>query len=229
MTTLEQDPPMGERESDVDPVPLHEPIWREMTEPRDGYEPTPMWLVFACMLLLGWGGYYLGTLSFDFRADVLDMGGLPAAAPAATTPAALDPVALGKRVYNHCAPCHQRDGAGVAGVYPPLAGSAVLLGPPQVPAAIVLHGLEGPWQAGGRSYNNAMPGWEAKLSDEQVAAVLTFARAAWGNVAPPVDAALVAQVRQRSAGQRQPWRAASLATFAAAWAASAPTEAATAR
>jgi len=229
MTTLEQDHRQGDRESDVDPVPLHEPIWREMTEPRDGFEPTPMWLVFACMLLLGWGGYYLGTLSFDFRADVFDMGGLPAAAPAAAAPQEMDPLALGKRVYNNCAACHQRDGAGLAGVYPALAGSAVLLGPPQVPAAIVLHGLEGPWQAGGRTYNNAMPAWEAKLSDEQVAAVLTFARASWGNGAAPVAPELVAEVRRRSAGQRQPWRAASLAAFAAAWDASSPVEAAAAR
>ncbi len=229
MTTLEQNPRQREPESDVDPVPLHEPIWREMTEPRDGFEPTPMWLVFACMLLLGWGGYYLGTLSFDFRADVFDMGGRPAAAPAAAAPTALDPLALGTRVYNNCAACHQRDGAGLAGVYPALAGSAVLLGPPQVPAAIVLHGLEGPWQAGGRTYNNAMPAWEAKLSDEQVAAVLTFARAAWGNAAPPVAPELVAQVRERSAGQHQPWRAASLAAFAASWVAPASAEAAAAR
>lgn len=230
MTTLDRDDRQRERESDVDPVPLHEPIWREMNEPRDGHEPAPVWLVFAFMMLLGWGGYFLGTLSYEFRGDVFDMGGLPAAAPSAAEPVALDPMVLGKRVYNNCSACHQRDGAGLAGVYPPLAGSAVLMGPPEVPAAIVLHGLEGPWQAGGRTYNNAMPGWEAKLSDEQVAAVLTFARASWGNAAPPVADALVAAVRERAAGQRQPWKAASLADFAASWAASATaTEAAAAR
>lgn len=230
MIPPDRDRGRSERESDVDPVPLHEPIWREMTEPRDGHEPAPVWLVFAFMMLLGWGGYYLGTLSFDFRADVFDMSGLPAPVPAAAESVALDPLVLGKRVYNTCSACHQRDGAGLAGVYPPLAGSAVLLGPPEVPAAIVLHGLEGPWEAGGRTYNNAMPGWEGKLSDEQVAAVLSFTRASWGNAAPQVSDTLVAAVRQRSAGQRQPWRAASLADFAAAWAASAPaTEAAAAR
>lgn len=217
-------------ELDVDPVPLHEPIWREMTEPRDGYEPAPVWLVFLFMLLLGWGGYYLGTQSFEFRADVFDMGHPPAPEAAAAAPGPADPLALGRRVYNTCAACHQRDGSGVTGAYPPLAGSAVLLGPPEVPAAIVLHGLEGPWEAGGKRYNNAMPGWAEKLADEQVAAVLTFARASWGNTAPSVGAELVAAVRQRTAEQRQPWRAATLAAFTAAWAAAPPTlEAAAAR
>ena len=220
MTTSDGEIRHREREFDVDPVPLHEPIWRELHEPRDGFEPTPMWLVFACMMLLGWGGYYLGTLSWEFRSDVFDMDVPPAAGAPAAQPVALDPLALGKRVYNNCAACHQRDGGGLAGVYPPLAHSAVLLGPPEVPAAIVLHGLEGPWQAGGRAYNNAMPAWEAKLSNEQVAAVLTFARASWGNAAAPVSEALVAAVRDKTAGQRQPWRAATLADFTAAWGAS---------
>lgn len=216
----EHSPPVTPRlgELDVDPVPLHEPIWREMTEPRDGYEPAPVWLVFLFMALLGWGGYYLGTESFEFRGDVFDMGRPPAPA-AAAAPATTDPLAVGKRTYNTCAACHGRDGLGVPGAYPPLAGSAALVGPPEVPAAIVLHGLEGPWEAGGKRYNNAMPGWQAKLSDEQVAAVLTYARTSWGNAAPPVSPELVGAVRQRTAERRQPWRAATLAAFTAAWAA----------
>lgn len=217
-------PPAPDRE--VDPVPLHEPIWREMTEPRDGFEPAPVWLVFLFMLLLGWGGYYLGTESFDYRADVLDAGGPPALGPAAPPPAAVDPLQVGKRVYNNCAACHGRDGAGVAGAYPALAGSQTLLGFPEIPVAIVLHGLEGPWEAGGQRYNNAMPAWEAKLSDEQVAAVLSYARQAWGNDAAAVSPELVAAVRAQTVGQRVPWRAGTLAAFASAWRSSGGAEAA---
>ena len=48
---------------------LHEPIYREMAEPRDGYEPMPTWLVFLCLAVMGFGGWYLGMFSGGFRAE----------------------------------------------------------------------------------------------------------------------------------------------------------------
>ncbi len=47
-------------------IDLHEPIYREMAEPRDGYEPMPPWLVFLCMAIMGFGGWYLGMFSGGF-------------------------------------------------------------------------------------------------------------------------------------------------------------------
>ena len=55
-------------------VDLHEPIYREMSEPRDGFEPPPTWLVFLCLAIMGFAGWYLGMYSGGFRADVYMRG-----------------------------------------------------------------------------------------------------------------------------------------------------------
>jgi hypothetical protein len=51
-------------------IDIHEPIYREQAEPKDGYEPVPLWLMFAALTLMGFGGWYLGMYSGGFRADI---------------------------------------------------------------------------------------------------------------------------------------------------------------
>jgi mono/diheme cytochrome c family protein len=58
-----------------------------------------------------------------------------------------------------------------------------------------------------------MPEWGSKLKDEQIAAVMTYIRASFGNSAPPVDAELVKQVRAATASRSQPWTEAELRQF----------------
>ena len=48
---------------------IHGPIYREKAEPRDGYQPIPMWLLLPMFALLLWGGWYLGEHSGDFRVN----------------------------------------------------------------------------------------------------------------------------------------------------------------
>lgn len=190
-------------------IRLHEPIARELEEPRDGFEPTPMWWVFAVMALLGWGGWYLGTYSGNWRADVYDER--PGAAVAASTQVrpSLDPMTLGKRLYANCQACHQADGRGVEGNYPPLAGSSWVTGDPDTLVRILLHGVEGELEVAGRVYNQAMPPWR-HLRDEQLAAVATYVRGSWGNAAPPVDPETVQAVRAATATRSRPWTMAEL-------------------
>ena len=45
---------------------------REKREPRDGYEPVPIWLICVFFALIFWGGWYLAWYSGGFRKDVLD-------------------------------------------------------------------------------------------------------------------------------------------------------------
>lgn len=199
--------------SEHDPVGIHEPIYRELAEPRDGHEPTPMWLVFLVMALLGWGGYYLGIYSGGFRADVYTEQIGQARPGAVAEPAApLDPMVLGRRVYNNCMSCHQKDGVGVPGAYPPLAGSEWVAGEPAVLVGIVLHGLEGSINVAGEQYDNAMPAWD-RLSDEEIAAVLTYVRASFGNAAAPVEPATVAAVRAATSDRTRAWKVAELDTL----------------
>lgn len=104
----------------------------------------------------------------------------------------------GEQVYQRCATCHQPDGKGLPGTYPPLTGSEyVTASNPAVPIRVVLHGLQGPITVAGTQYNSIMPayGTGVEMSDEEVAAVLTYVRSSWGNTASPVTAQQVAAER----------------------------------
>ena len=136
----------------------------------------------------------------------------PAAAPAAAAPAAAAApsteqlVAIGKEKYGQiCATCHQQNGQGLEGNFPPLAGSTWLLGNAEVPISIVLNGLQGESEVNGKKYNGIMSPWNS-LSDEEIAGVLTYVRQEWGNAAPPVLPADVNAVRTRL-GERGMWTA----------------------
>jgi mono/diheme cytochrome c family protein len=188
---------------------LHEPIARELEEPRDGFEPTPMWWVFAVMALLGWGGWYLGTYSGNWRPDVYDerpgIAAMSVGAPALEA----DPMTLGRRLYANCQACHQAGGQGVEGTYPPLGGSEWVNGDPQTMVRILLHGVQGRLEVRGKVYNQAMPAWK-HLKDVQLAAVATYVRGSWGNTGAPVPVETVTAVRAATSGRTQPWTMAEL-------------------
>jgi len=76
-------------------------------------------------------------------------------------------------------------------------GSTFTLGPPGIPARILLNGKDGAV--------GLMPPVGSALSDEQIASVLTYVRREWGQAAAPVDAGMVKTVRELSAGRRRPW------------------------
>ena len=104
----------------------------------------------------------------------------------------------GKTVYTTlCVACHQDNGEGREKVAPTLLGSTFALGPAHVPARILLNGKEGPV--------GLMPPLGSVLTDDQVAAVLTFVRRSWGNQGTPVDPADVAAIRKETAGRTRPW------------------------
>ena len=88
----------------------------------------------------------------------------------------------GKQVYlSLCFACHQSDGKGLPGAFPPLAGSDFLLADRERAIRIVLKGLTGPITVNGTTINSAMPPQEAVLTDTQIADVLSFVYNAWGN------------------------------------------------
>jgi len=90
-------------------------------------------------------------------------------------------MAAGEQVYgNVCAACHQADGKGKEGAFPPLAGSGEFYGSAQNMAKIVVHGLSGEIVVQGVTWNQAMPA-QGHLSDYELAAAMTYARNSWGN------------------------------------------------
>ncbi|MFG0316328.1 MAG: c-type cytochrome [Planctomycetota bacterium JB042] len=121
----------------------------------------------------------------------------------------------GGRLYaSICASCHQADGRGLPGTAPSLAGADRVLGDEGRFARILLHGLTGPIERDGRTWNGDMPPAAAR-GDDQIAALLTYVRNAFGNEADPVAPETVAEVRAATSTRVEPWTEAELEDGAA--------------
>ncbi|MDG0816907.1 copper-containing nitrite reductase [Bdellovibrio svalbardensis] len=89
-------------------------------------------------------------------------------------------LAGGKRIFDtSCFACHQSNGQGLPGAFPPLAGSDFLNKNKDKAISAVIHGLEGPVKVNGKEFNSVMPA--QLLSDEDAANVLTYVYSMWGN------------------------------------------------
>ncbi len=87
----------------------------------------------------------------------------------------------GKAAYTtYCQNCHQADGKGVPGAFPPLAKSDFLKKPVKALIDNVLLGQNGETTVNGQKYNGAMPA-QNFLSDDQIADILNYVRNSWGN------------------------------------------------
>ncbi len=121
-----------------------------------------------------------------------------AAASASASAAANNPASAsdGAVVYlTNCSSCHQSDGKGLRGAFPPLFGNPVVTGNPAAVITIVKNGLEGRVIVNGVAYSGIMPHWGGVISDEQIAAVVTYIRSAWHNRAPGVSLAQVKAIK----------------------------------
>lgn len=107
---------------------------------------------------------------------------------------AATPVDRGMQLYgNLCQSCHQKNGSGARGLYPPLAGSPVPLGDADTMVAWVMYG-DRPTALPRGQYAGVMPQFNF-LSNADAVAVINHVRQNFGNAAPPVDEATVARVR----------------------------------
>ncbi len=105
-----------------------------------------------------------------------------------------DIVAAGKQIFSRtCFACHQPDGKGVPNVFPPLAQSNFLNADKDRAIGIVLHGKTGTVTVNKKQYNNVMPA--QNLSDDQIAAVLTYVYHSFGNSGKVVTKEDVTKVR----------------------------------
>lgn len=127
-------------------------------------------------------------------------GGAEEAAPAegeaeeaaATPPAGDAPLLVnadlsaGEAAYSaNCASCHQANGAGIPGAFPPLVGHtpdlALAEGGRDYLVNLLLYGLQGEIQVEGQAYNGVMPAWQG-LSDEELAGILNYTLSEWDNL-----------------------------------------------
>lgn len=176
---------------------------REMPEPYEGNRPVPWVVILIVSGLFIWAISYLALNYQDVPAQY---GDNRIAADFHVASAGAGGKVDGGQLYTaHCVACHQATGKGLPGVFPPLAVSEWVTGKPEVTVQIVLHGITGELTVEGTKYNGAMPTFKDKLSDTEIAAVVSHIRTSFGNTADEVDADMVKAEREKTADHEAPW------------------------
>jgi len=173
---------------------------REHAEPVERNNPVPWLLGLVAACLCVWGVSY-----FLLNQSLAPATALPSKS-AATTPQAPAPVAAdGAQIFaSRCASCHQATGAGLPGVFPPLAGSEWANADASQVAKILLLGIDGPITIKGATFHGVMPAFGHQLSDAEIAAVASYVRASFGNKSPAVTADVVKAERAKLGNRSTP-------------------------
>jgi len=199
-------------------VPACGPLWQRRALLRGAVAAVPRgagragWLPFDAtpreLLELASGeDVECRRLANELLAAVVLSGDAASAAAAELTDAERQRVEAGAKVYARaCAACHQLDGTGLPGLAPPLCDSDWVLGAPDRLMRIALHGVRGPIEVNGTTWNLDMPG-QVHLSDEDLAQVLSYVRRSFGHRANTVAPADVGAVRAANKTRKEPWTA----------------------
>ncbi|MCE4536925.1 copper-containing nitrite reductase [Pelomonas sp. P7] len=106
-----------------------------------------------------------------------------------------DQINAGRELFaGTCSVCHQANGAGLPGVFPPLAKSDFLAADPKRAVGVVLHGLSGKVKVNGKDYDSVMPPMN-QLNDDEVANILTYVLNSWDNPGGSISADEVKKAR----------------------------------
>jgi nitrite reductase (NO-forming) len=136
---------------------------------------------------------YLG----DRAAANLNAVAAATSAQAAGTLTLDDQVKAGEALFaGTCSVCHQANGAGLAGVFPPLAKSDYLAADLHRAVGIALHGLTGKVVVNGSEFNSVMPAM-SQLNDDEIANILTYVANSWGNPGGRISSDEVKQQRAK--------------------------------
>lgn len=177
---------------------------REKEDPLEENRPLPWFLVMSLGAMAMWGAFYIYSTPSGESSAFGDQRTVATLRPPLVM-AGVAPTVDGKQIYGaKCAACHQGSGLGVAGVFPPVAASEWVLGDEKILTNILLHGVNGEMIVKGNKYNGAMPGWKS-MSDDELAAVLTYIRSDWGNTVPPITAATVKSQREITKARTEPY------------------------
>lgn len=170
---------------------------RELPEPKEGPRPLPVvFLMFFASVAAAAFVYLIVN-----RGEDLAFGG-DQRSPQRIVPSASTPELV---FQKNCASCHQANGQGVPGAFPPLAKSPWVTGDRETPIRVILLGLSGPIEVNGATYQGAMPAFKDVLSDGDIALAATHARTSFGNASSPITADDVAKVRAALSGRSDPW------------------------
>ncbi len=135
----------------------------------------------------------------DRAAGNLEAVATAAAAASTGELTVAEQIAAGKALFaGTCSTCHQVEGQGLAGVFPPIAASDYIKADPARLPQTILHGLSGPVTVNGKEYNSVMPPM-AQLTDDEVANISTYVLNSWGNPGGSVSKADAAVIRAQPA------------------------------
>ncbi|HCY57919.1 MAG TPA: hypothetical protein DHU78_03560 [Opitutae bacterium] len=114
----------------------------------------------------------------------------------------------GKKIFAlRCASCHQANGLGIPGQYPPLDGSKWATSDPALVSYIILNGLKGEIVVKGEVYGTsaAVNMAAVPITDREIANVTTYVRQAWGNNSSEISTDEVVQFRQDTSAKQEQW------------------------
>ncbi|NNE76866.1 MAG: c-type cytochrome, partial [Pricia sp.] len=110
----------------------------------------------------------------------------------------------GAKIYQqYCSACHQMNGMGASGRFPPLVDTDWVTGDKERLIKVLLNGMEGSIKIGDEVYNGAMP-QHSFLSDKEIAEVLTYIRSSFKNEASEIAESEVAEIRKKQQESGQP-------------------------
>jgi mono/diheme cytochrome c family protein len=192
---------------------VHNALSREHPDRTAESKPVSLWVTLGAIAVTALGFTFYGAQRGTGSGDVLNYNKFGASYQP-VTPEALVPetggvqvnlAAIGEKVYKGkgCVACHQANGLGQAGLYPPLAGSEWVLGSTERLAALVAYGLMGPVTVKGQQYGAAIMPAHAPpiLSPKEFAGVLSYIRQGWGNTGSEISVESVTEFFARTKGR----------------------------
>jgi len=163
--------------------------------------PVPTWAWVLFILVVAWGIYYFveqfsPTDEFADTPTYATWGLTEEVSEAPDQPPMQE---IGAQLYRtSCASCHQENGLGIKGAFPPLAGDPVVTSTdPEKHIEVILYGAQGS-TIEGVTYSTPMPAWADQLSNKEIAALVNHERNSWGNDAGTVTPADVARIRDNN-------------------------------
>jgi mono/diheme cytochrome c family protein len=176
---------------------------RENPDPTEKNRPVPKGLLSIVAAMVAFGVSYI---VINQGNDAPELGDNRTLATLEGKPAGAGGAADGAQVYAaNCVACHQASGAGLPGVFPPLAASEWVVAADKVPVNILLHGITGKLTVKDVAYSGQMPAFKEKLNDDEIAAVLSYVRSNFGNSAGKIAADIVKAEREAGKDRKDPW------------------------
>lgn len=202
---------------------LHAAVKRENQDLQPGREPVPMLVIFLAMVVAVIAGGQLGVMTGGWKFETANPF-LTAESPdprpgSGAGVQSTDPfqtaMKKGASGYAVCGGCHQGNGMGIPGQFPPLAGSEWVMGGTERLIRVVQHGLVGAIKVKGQGYNTpgGMQAFGAAMSSADLANVLTYIRNSWGNEATMITKEMVEKIRSEEKRAQQ-WTESELTPFA---------------